>query len=280
MRSLLAAAILLLTAAASPPKDTLTPAEFRDRIAAVVAAGQKVQTIDERTFRTKAANGTELTISIDNAYHDYRAAPERLDELVTRFAEVFQERGLAGKEPIGQLVVIVRPSNYLVLSLPPGSSLESFVPGRPMAGDLSYFLAVDSPNSIRTAAKSDLARWGIDEAAAWQKAVSHIKERVGPLGIVRLGDDKGPSGLAASSGLAPSILADPALCSQERAPNGSDGQIVLLYARDMFLFAIPSDADGTRRFWRVAKEEIATGRSFSSTPLTCRDGHWVVAPAP
>lgn len=106
-----------------------------------------------------------------------------------------------------------------------------------MAGDVSFYLAVDAPNSIRTVGPSDLKRWGIDEAQAWRTGVKNIKARIGPLGVIHLGDESGASGLAADSGLAPSILADATLCSPEH-PDGMNSQIVLVYARDMFLFAV------------------------------------------
>ncbi len=97
--------------------------------------------------------------------------------------------------------------------------------------------------------------------------------------MIRFGGEEGPGGIAADSGLAPSILAEPAFCGPQ-AQDGTEGQVVLLYARDMFLYAAPTDREQTDRFWKAAKAEIAGGRSLSSTPLTCHDGHWVVAKAP
>jgi hypothetical protein len=274
--------LFLLATAADPPAELLSPTQFRDRMAAAVQAmtSQPVQTIDERTFHTKAVDGTDLTVSIDNAYAAYIADPPRLDAILARFVEGLRESGARGREPVEQLVVIVRPSDYLARSLPPGASTDAFLAPRPMAGDLSYFLAVDSPNSTRLAMKSDLTHWRIDEATAWQTATANIRKRVGTLGIVRLGEGDGPAGIGSESGLAPSILADPATCSKESAPDGMGRQIVLLYSRDMFLFAIPSDKSETARFWTTVKQEIRAGRSLSSTPLTCRDGRWLAVAIP
>jgi hypothetical protein len=148
-----------------------------------------------------------------------------------------------------------------------------------MAGDLSYFLAVDSPETIRLARPDDLARWKIGEAEAWRMAISHLKARIGPLTQTRLGSENGASGLAAASGLAPSMLADPAICGPS-SPDGLGRQLVLVYARDMFLYSVPSDVAMTATFWSVAKTEVAAGRSMSATVLTCHAGHWTeVAPA-
>lgn len=148
-----------------------------------------------------------------------------------------------------------------------------------MAGDLSFFLAVDAPDTIRLAAPTDLARWRLVPDQAWARGIQNVKRRMGQMQLVRFGDADGPSGLSAESGLAPSALADPALCGPD-APIGMDGQVVLIVSRDTFLFAMPSDAGQTRRFWTAAKRAAATGAALSSTPLTCRARKWVVATAP
>lgn len=280
---LVAAALLFLAAAAPARADdgTLSPVAFRDRLATAMSAatGNKSDPVDDRTFRTRSGDGTEVTVSIDSAFAEYRADPSRLDAIIGKYARVLSASTEKLKEPIDQLVLIVRPSDYLTRSLPPGASRKTLVPPRPMAGDLSYFLAVDSPETIRTATTDDLKRWDIDEANAWTRALANIRVHVGALDVIQLIDENGPRGIAADSGLAPSILAEPAFCGPA-AREGSEGQLILLYARDMFLFALPADREQTARFWTAAKEAIAGGHSLSSTPLTCHDGHWVVAKAP
>lgn len=242
------------------------------------ATGNPTTTLDERTFKGKAADGEEVTVNIDSVYAQYLAEPVRLEAVVDRYARVMS--GISGGGATAdQLVVIVRPTNYLANSLPAGTSIDHFVPPRPLAGDLSYFLAVDSTDTIRTAGREDLAHWHLSEADAWTRARQQLKTRVGPLQLVRLGGEDGPSGLGAESGLAPSIIADPALCGPG-APEGRRGWIVLIFDRETLLFADPSDEVQTQRFWAVIKQARAARTSLSSTPLTCRNGHWVVARAP
>lgn len=257
----------------------LSPAAFRDRLEAVVTTvtHQPATAVDERTFRTKRADGTELTIAIDNAYAEYQAHPATLDAILARYAALLATAEQTGD--VDQLVVIIRPSDYLGRTLPAGASTVNFIAARPMAGDLSFFLAVDSPETIRLAGPADLARWRLDENAAWSRAVANIRTRIGPLQPTRLGGENGLDGFGAASGLAPSLLADPTICGPT-APDGMQGQLVLVYARDMFVYAIPSDRAQTRDFWKAASREIANGRSMSHTVLTCRTGHWAVVKAP
>jgi hypothetical protein len=283
VKRLLAAALFFLAAAAPAiaADVDLSVTAFRDRMAVAMrgATGNAVETVDDRTLKTKKADGTELTVSIDNAYVEYQADHSRLDAIIAKYARILSASTDKLEDAASQLVVIVRPSDYIKRSLPPGAKLDSILPPRPMAGDLAFFLAVDSPEMIRTATRDDLSRWKLDEAAAWTQALANIHQHVGPLDMIRLGGEDGPGGIAADSGLAPSILAESAFCGP-KAQNGTEGQVVLLYARDMFLYAAPTDHEQTDRFWKAAKAEIAARRSLSSTPLTCHDGHWVAAKAP
>ena len=75
------------------------------------------------------------------------------------------------------------------------------------------------------------------------------------------------------------MLAQPTLCGAQKL-NGIQGQVVLLYSKDMFLFALPADPAMMRTFWSVVKGEIAKERSLSNTPITCQNGRWIVVPIP
>jgi len=266
---------LLAALAVAAPMD---PLAFRDRLAAAVSSrtGQPVVAVDDRTLRMRTAKGSDQVVTIDEVYARYLANPGVLDTIADEYSQTL---GFAVEpsESADQIVVIVRPANYFRRAA--GTLVGGMVPPRPLAGDLAYFLSVDTPKSIRPVMKSDLVRWQIGEGAAWRLGAAHIKARVGKLAVMRLGNDKGAVGLGSDSGLAPSVLADPEFCGP-KAPAESHGQLVLLYSRDMLLFAPPSDAVLTRTFWRTVKAKVAAGESLSSTPIACRGGGWVVASAP
>lgn len=276
---LLIASAWLLAAAREP--EPLSPTAFRDRFAAAIAAatGSAARPVDDYTLSAKTTDGTDLTIHTDNAYAAYRADPAQIDTILARYVRTLTDAGDAGHESIDQLIVIVRPTDYLSRSVPSDSRTPSGIQPRPMAGDLSYFLAVDSPDSIRTASRSDLKRWHVDEAAAWTRAFANLAGRISPLSVTHLGSEDGASGIGAASGLAPSLLADPSYCAEDQ-PAGANAEIALVYAKDFFLFAIPSDKTMTARFWAAVKAETAAGRSLSSTPIVCRNGHWVALSIP
>ena len=165
---------VIALAGAMPAQDgALSVSAFRDRFSAALqqATGMPISVIDDRTFRTKQRDGTEITVNVDNAYAQYLADPNNLDRVISRFVGTLAAPS-AGDASLDQLVVIVRPSDYVVRSLPSGASLEHFVPPHPMAGDMAFFLAIDAPETIRTVTKDDLKRWRIDEAAAWRRAAS------------------------------------------------------------------------------------------------------------
>lgn len=272
----LLATLLSLTAlqAAAEP---LSPAAFRDRLAAemTVATGKPVTVMDERTFRTKRADGEELTVSIDNAYAQYQTDPTQLNAIVARFARLLA----TAPDPapgVEQLVVIVRPTNYVATSVAPGASLGNFLRPRAMAGDLAFFLAVDLPELIRVAGPEDLKRWKLSESDAWRRAVANIKARMGPITSIRLHDQNGPSGFGADSGLAPSLLAAPAACDEKPGAMWNEA-VVLVFSRDAFLYADTRDRAMSTRFWSAARTMIDEGESMSRTVLRCRSGKWSVA---
>ena len=182
----------------------------------------------------------------------------------------------ADAPPLERLIVIVRPTDYLFDNAPSGSSVGSVPPTRPLAGDLSWFLALDDEHTIRLVGRDDLAGWHLDEDAAWARAIANVKTRVGPLRPTRLGSAEGVHGFGAPTGLAPSMLADPEQCGTGQA---MEGQLVLVYDRDLYLVANASDPADAKRFWSMVAEEVAAKRSLSHTVLTCRAGKWeAVAP--
>lgn len=155
-RLALAAFALAIAVPATANEPLLTPAEFRDRVAAAMAAstGNPVTVVDDTTFTILNADGEQLTVSTGNGYADYQSEPDNLSDIVTRFASVLGTNPVAAEAD--QLVLIVRPANYVRQTLPDGGSPDNFPDPRPLAGDLAYFLAIDSPDSIRVASNDDL----------------------------------------------------------------------------------------------------------------------------
>lgn len=276
VRLALAAIALALAVPASAEEHALTPAEFRDRVAAsmTAATGNPATVIGDWTFTTKDADGQDLTINIDNVYRDYQYNPKNLATIIARFASVFG-RGVEAATA-DQLVLIVRPLNYVEQAIPTGGATDKFPAAHPIAGDLAYFLAIDAPESIRIATLDDLKGWNLDEASAWKRAQSNLKARIGPIGFAGLEHEPAARLIVADSGLAPSILSDPALCG----PASPSGLLAFVIARDSVLVAFPDDKASIRAFWKVAKPFLDAGQGLSSTAITCDDGQWTIASNP
>lgn len=233
--------------------------------------------MDDRTFTTKDAEGSEVTVRIDNAYAEYLSNPNQLDTILERFQKVFGTTHPVAR--LDQLTVIVRPSDYVVASLGSSAAKNKAPAGRPLAGDLSVFLAIDSPEAIRTVGFEDLKAWNLSEAQAWDTALSTIKTRVGPVGFAKLQGEPAATVVVAESGLAPSVLADSAVCGPA-SPTGFSGGVILLLSRDAFLIGLPATKESIQAFWKTAKRLIANKESMSDTAITCRDGHWTQVPVP
>lgn len=281
MRLLARALLGCLLLAAAPharAKDTLTPAQFRDRLAEAVAAitHKPTRIVDERTFKATGTDGTEVTLFIDNSYNLYLASPEDLEPLVERFARVMATP--ADEAPgVDKLVLIVRPSDYLE-GLPVETDAEHApVPGKPLAGDLSVFLAIDAPETIAIATAGDLARWKIDADTARSLALLNLRRRIGTIQSAELEKDQAEA-WTAESGLASGLLADARFCGQ--TDSRWEGKVAFLAERDVVLVldGRPGAAPKTRS--RIA-DRISKGATVSRTPIVCRQGSWIAeAPAP
>lgn len=297
-RNCFATLILLLAATSTPasatpasslaavaPNRQLTILEYRERLAEAVAQlrpSATIMRVNERTLKILEEGRDETQINIENGFNSYLADPAALDSIVARYAKLSIAMDATG-ESVDQLVIIVRPSDYLIssgLTKAGPDKANKLIAPRPMAGDLSFFLAVDSPETIRTASTDDLERWRLDEASAWDRAASNIRSRMGGIAMGPLEDQPdSATAIGAESGLAPSLLADPVSCSLKH-PKGNGRQVVLVVSRNAYIFGVPSDRDSMRRFWGTAKALTRAPAPFSATPLTCDNGRWKAIAVP
>lgn len=237
------------------------------------ATGQTVSVIDDFSFKTKQRDGTEGTVSVNNAYNDYVASPARLDAIVSIFVRVLSQGGPAAK--LEDLVIVVRPTIYLEQSV--GKAAGSAYPApRTLGGDMAQFLAFDTPDAIRLASLAELTELKIDQSQAWVRALSNLRGRIGPINEGIYGDNPGTTAFSADSGLGPSLLVLPEICGPG-APTGRNGEQLLVFDRNITFFGIPGNARDFAKFQQMARAAIANGSSYSSTVITCQNGKWVVA---
>nr|WP_298896765.1 hypothetical protein [uncultured Altererythrobacter sp.] len=262
---------------AQSESDVLSPAEFRDRLAAYVEEETEYRTepIDDWSFSAKADHG-RVRFAIRNAYNEYLAAPQSLLDVFENYTNALIEVGSAPKTD--QIVVLVRPSDQLEnTNLAKTAEIDELFPhARKFAGDLSLFLAIDKPSSISYLTRADLSDFALTESEAWTIALGSTPVRIGALSVASYG---AASVVTAESGLAPSALADPSFCGPDGNPAVA-GAVVLAIANDMFLIGLPEIESSMQSFWSAARSEVETGQSASETPLLCQDGKWVAIPFP
>lgn len=275
--ALFTAIALALPAMAEP----LELSAFRDRVAAEWHAriGDTIVAVGDGGFDTRSADGTTGRINVDNVYARYLENPEAAESIIDSFIFTLVQSHTNRREKIEQLVIIIRPADYVSKALAQKPDMTEILPSKPLAGDVAMFLAVDSEQSLRTAGPDDLSRWKIDLQTAWEVARTNIKARMGQVEMFRVGNKDGASGLGAASGLAPSLLANGTFCGPETEKD-KGRMVVLVVSKDVFLYADTEDRLQTARFWKAAAQLAKDGASLSLTPLSCEQGKWVAVPFP
>ena len=257
--------------------DVLSPAEFRDHLAAYVEAetDYRAKHVDEWTFIAESDAG-DVRFNTQNAYRQYIADPPSIANVFSTYINALLEVGAT--KIAGQIILVVRPSDQIENSnLAQTRSIEDIFPApRQFAGDLSLFLAIDKPSSIAYLTHDDLSDFDLTEDEAWTIALGSTPVRIGELSAASYDE---AFVITADSGLAPSALADPSFCGPEGNPAVA-GAVTLAIANDMFLIGLPSIARSLQSFWSTARNVVEIGQSASETPLLCQDGKWVAIPFP
>ena len=273
----IAALFVSVPALAQSEDDVLSPAEFRDHLAAHVEAETdfRAEPVDEWTIIAESDAG-DVRFNTQNAYRQYIADPSSMTSVFATYIEALLEVGAT--TTAGEIIVVVRPSDQIENpSLAQTQSIEDIFPApREFVGDLSLFLAIDKPNSISYLTRADLSDFALTENEAWTIALGSTPVRIGELSVASYGE---ASVVVADSGLAPSALADPSFCGPE-GNSAVAGAVTLAIANDMFLIGLPGIESSVKSFWSAARNEVETGQSASETPLLCQDGKWVAIPFP
>ena len=274
---LIAALFVSAPTLAQSEDDVLSPAKFRDHLAAHVEAETdfRAEPVDEWTIIAESDAG-EVRFNTQNAYRQYIADPLALESVFATYIEALLEVGAT--TTAGEIIVVVRPSDQIESSsLAQTQSIRDIFPApRELAGDLSLFLAIDKPSSISYLTNDDLSDFALTESEAWTIALGSTPVRIGALSVASYGE---ASVVTAESGLAPSALSDPNFCGPDGNPAVA-GAVALAIANDMFLIGLPEIESSMQSFWSAARSEVETGQSASETPLLCQDGKWVAIPFP
>lgn len=264
-RGLLALALGFLAPGASWGAAKLTMTDFRSRVAAEIHRQYpqaKIEAAGEGQLEIELPDHGGGSLRLDRAYALYQGNPRELDNLVRVLVA-----SLAPAPPLTAeaLVVLARPT---ALSRAEASPLF-----RPLAGDLSLFVAVDRPDSYAIVSADELrAALKLGDAAIWTRAIANTVAKL-PRNL-RLTAGQ-PTEISTENGLASSLLAIDAFWdSPELSRSGA--VVVTPLARDVILVAPLSDTASVERLRALMKEVQGDPNGLSNDLFVRRNGRWEV----
>lgn len=270
--------LAVLAAACSQPSSaqTLSPAAFRDAVAAEISKrhpGVCIQKPDASTIRLgrDRKHCSEAEVSTSYVYRQYRDDPAGLQTYVgglvgvaTAALEATGERTFQADRK--SIVVAIRPAAYAKqLRNADGSHGTLW---RPFIGDLIAVLMQDSPTQMRSLGADDVKALGLTEAAAWELALENLRTKIGPLQWSS--NAQGAEAIVADSGLATSTLWLPETCR-----SGGPNFDAFVVARDTYFYADQRSPKATAMLAGYAVDLVKSGEpTFSETLISCIDGQW------
>jgi hypothetical protein len=174
---------MVLLAACGPVGGTLSPREFRDAYAKVIARdvpNVTVAPLGDDMVEVRHKDGGVARARIDNAYAAYRANPAALDEILQRYAGIVASSMAADDSIVAKdLVVLVRPSTYVPSGSDPDGKPQEPPLTRPLAEGLLQFVAVDRADSFMVPPADALREeLKMDHAAIWARALANTEAKV------------------------------------------------------------------------------------------------------
>lgn len=272
-RAVLVGVLLLFASHAAAAEPVLSYEAFERRVAADITRtypGARVKPREDRAIAVQLPNGEEFSYSLARAYALYEGTPSELPTIVGNLVSSLGEKPPAA---LNNLVVLVRPTRQ-----PPGQKVEASqrVLQRPLAGNLSAYVAEDRPDSYAIAKAEVLAaQLRIDEASIWEAALENTRRKLdfqqAPLRIGRIAE------LRTEDGLAPSVLAlDEFWESPELASGGP--VVVAVFARSVVYLALERDRDAVSRLRELMEESEGDPNSLTGQLFVRRNGRWEVLP--
>lgn len=262
----LATVFVLLFGDAASAQALLSPNAFRDQVVAaihhenpaftVTATGPLILAVDQ-------PDGTDQSISLDNLYHSYEAAPDDLATLVDRMARVVVGR-VEVPHDADALVIILRPREYLDHL----ASLGGRPISRPLAGDLFELLAFDSPEALHVVMSETLRETQMNADEAWIRAAQNLPHHMGAFQSSTAEGCPGVVIVREPNGLAPSHLIEDNFCLSEQTHS-----LYVVVDRDAYAVAHKSDHRAETSLRGLAR----SGALMSSTLLECLDARLVTA---
>jgi hypothetical protein len=237
----------------------ITMEEFRDRYIARLRSASPdlvIQIMGANEVRIGPAEAYS-TAFLNNIYVQYSDDPDRLDLFLDRMT-ASSLAILAGPKPSPDALVLVARSRAT------GSGRI----GTGLAGDVSLYLAADTPTSLCYITPKNLEEWGLTEETAFGAARTILRSGIGPLVEEEIEGHR-VFHIRAKSGLATGALALPDLWG-----HGHARRAVFVDTAWMFFWANAEDAGAMESLRTYARRRMQTFDTVSKTLIEFDGSTW------
>lgn len=275
----------LWSAGMAAAEDPLSKKEFLDYYLAELARAApetKVVVVSDLELKITGPDGVEKTQYLDNAYREYRANPEFLDETVARFVRVatalVEVEGSA--LTAGNAIVLVRSMEFIesyeaLLAEQVEAPDKGGLAYRPLPGGLVAIIAADRPDVYSYSMQQDVVDKLGSLDRAWNIALANTPGLIGKPEGEEIGDlvlITTPGGSASSL-----LVVDDFWATLEKT--GVGVPVVLVTGRNTLLIGFEGRRDSLRDLKLIGRKMVEEPGEFdepmlSSALLAWRNGKW------
>jgi len=254
--------------------DVLTPTQFTYEFADVLresSPGIEVEVVGDMELKVRAADGTEGTSFLNNAYDTYKQDPKSKQDIIKRFvaAGVETVSSLGKSEELDRklIVAVIKDRPWLeetrkaMINRGAKAMFENVYDE--LNSDLIILYGEDSPKNIRYLGSKDLERAHIDRKELRSLACENLKrllpniERRGANGLFMLA--------AGGTYEASLLLIDSIWSDMQKEVRGD--VIVAIPSRDLLIVTGSEDRQGIEKMKQIIQQSFAQGSYRLTTKL-------------
>jgi uncharacterized protein YtpQ (UPF0354 family) len=229
--------------------------------------------IDDSTINAKL-EGKDVRISVDNAYREYQAEPDSLQEILHRYilvsSEIFNPKE---KISVDRIIPIIKPVEYLNdlknLAKNMGATKDFEGVYEKYNEQLIIVYAEDTKSSLSYLTQDDLTTLSINQDSLRMVATKNLDRLL--TNIQRQGDD-GTYMLTAGGNYETSMILLNNIFTKESLPVNGDF-VVAIPNRDMLLITGSNDKTGIQKIKEISTKTFQTGDHQVSEYLYKWNGH-------
>lgn len=235
----------------------------------------KFTILDDRTISSNY-QGKEMRSYIDNAYNDYKLAPESLGAILHRYvssAGDLYNPNFGKRLMLENIIPVIKPTRYLEESQKQANDMVATKDIGSVYNkyndQLIIVYAEDSKNNIRYLLPRELDTLGISRDSLFSIAIDNLHRLLKPK--VNIQGDSGVYMITAGGDYEASLILLPTLWTKENLPvKGSF--VIAVPNRDMLLITGSDDKANIEKIKRFAQKSFSSGNYSISESLYKWDG--------